>query len=180
MGMEPKEQPLRIADGPGRVREVAMGWTASHQNGWTLYVGDVPQTFRAHSLFDALALYRETIEPDGLRLLHAAGRADCWADPRTDGQRVQRLTPGVEQTEAIECFAPAQWEEVTDLATQRRNFDAWMKSLAPVPVGRVRPRAGHERDPPGVEFSGLARMAGEYLVNGKPNLERVLGRRRQS
>jgi len=155
-----------------------MRWTASHQDGWTLFLDDPEQTFRARTLFDALALYRQIIEPEGRRLLHAAARADCWADPSTDGRRVERLTLGLEKTEPIDCFAPAEWEAVTDLATQRRNFDAWMASLSPVPVGRVRPRAGHEHEPAGVEFSGLARMAGEYLVDGRPNLDRLLGRRR--
>jgi hypothetical protein len=78
----------------------------------------------------------------------------------------------------IECFAPARWEEVADLATQRENFEAWMASLAPVPVGRARPRAGHAHDPAGVEFGPLAVMAGEYLVDGKANLERLLARTR--
>lgn len=168
------DQPLRIADPGGRVREVPMRWTASHQDGWALYFDDRPEPFEARRLFDALALYRETIEPEGRRLLHAAARADCWPDPRTDGYRVQQLTPGTERTVAIECFAAADWDEVTNLASQRAGFDAWMASLEPIAVGRVRPRAGHEHDPAGVEFSTLSRTAGEYLVDGKPNLARLL------
>jgi len=177
--MSPKEQILCIAAGPDRVREVAMRWTASHQQGWALFFGDAPdQAFRAHRLFDALILYRETIEAEGQRLLHAAARADCWADPRADGFRVQQLIPGNEQGPKVECFAPARWEEVTDLATQRANFEAWMASLAPVPVGRARPRAGHEHDEAGVDFGPLATMAGEYLVDGKANVQRILARTR--
>jgi hypothetical protein len=172
--MKPKEQPLRLGDAGGRVREVAMRWTASHQEGWALFFDDPPEPFRARTLFEALALYRAAIEPQGWRLLHAAARADCWPDPRTNGYRVQRLTPGTERTVAIECFAPAGWDEVTDLAAQRAAFDAWMASLAPVPAGRVRPRAGHAHDPAGVEFSSLSRTAGEYLVAGKPDIARLL------
>lgn len=178
--MSPKDQPLRIGDGPDRVREVTMRWTASHQAGWALFLDeeDGAEPFRARSLFEALALYRATIEDEGWRLLHGAARADCWPDPRPDGFRVQQLIPGREQGPAIECFAPARWDEVTDLATQRANFQAWMASLAPVPVGRVRPRAGHEHDEAGVEFGALAIMAGEYLVDGKANVERLLARTR--
>ena len=142
MGMKPIEQPLRIGDAGGSIREVTMRWKASHQNGWALAFDDPPRTFRARSLFEALALYRATIEPEGWRLLHAAARADCWPDPRRHGLRVQVLTRGTEQTVAVEFFAPAAWEDVTDLGTQRANFQAWMASLAPVPVGRIRPRAG--------------------------------------
>jgi len=177
--MSPTEQILRIGDGPDRNREVTMRWTASHQRGWALCFGDDPdQAFRAHRLFDALILYRETIEGEGWRLLHAAARADCWADPRADGYRVQQLIPGDERGPKFECFAPARWEEVTDLAAQRANFEAWMAGLAPVPVGRARPREGHAHDPAGVEFGPLAIMAGEYLVDGKIDVERVLARSR--
>jgi hypothetical protein len=178
--MSPKEQPLRIGDGPDGVREVAMRWTASHQQGWALFFDDegMADPFCAHTLFEALALYRGTIEGEGWRLLHAAARADCWPDPRKNGFRVQLLIPGREEGEAIECFAPAGWDEVADLATQRANFDAWMASLAPVPVGRARPRAGHAHDPACVEFGPLGVMAGEYLVDGKANLERLLARTR--
>jgi hypothetical protein len=177
MSMKPIEQPLRIGEAAAAAREVAMRWTASHQDGWALvFDGDPPPTFRARTLFEALALYRETIEPEGWRLLHAAARADCWPDPRKYDPRVERLTPGVDQTVAIECFAPAAWDEVTDLATQRANFHTWMASLAQVRVGRVRPRAGHEHDPPGVEFEPLAYAAGEYLVDGRPNIERMFSR----
>lgn len=169
-----REQPLRIGKAGGRIRDVAMRWTASHQQGVELVFDDLRGRFEASSVFEALALYRATIEPEGWRLLHAAARADCWPDPRTNGYRVQCLTLGVDETVAIECFAPAAWDEVTDLCSQRAYFDGWMASLAPVPVGRVRPRAGHEHDPPGVAFSGIAVTAGEYLVHGKPNVERIL------
>lgn len=178
--MKPEAQILRIADISGRVREVPMRWTASHQRGWTLFPdGDPPEAFNARTLFDVLARYRATIEGEGWRLLHAAARADCWADPRKDGDRVQVLVRGREQGDTMACFAPAGWDEVTDLATQRANFEAWMASLAPVPVGRARPRAGHEHDPAGVDFSPLAFMAGEYLVDGKADLQRVLARGRR-
>jgi hypothetical protein len=177
---KPTEQPLRIADPRGRIREVPMRWTASHQDGWALFFDDAVEPFKARSLFEALALYRATIEPEGWRLLHAAARADCWPDPRTDGTRVQQLTPGTERTSAIECFAPASRDEVTDLASQRTAFDAWMAGLKPVAVGRVRPRAGHEHDAPVVEFGPLAVAAGECLIDGKPKIDRLFARLRSA
>ena len=47
------------------------------------------------------------------------------------------------ETERLNGFDPAEFAEVTDLDEQRANFDAWMKSLAPIYEGRVPPKAGH-------------------------------------
>jgi hypothetical protein len=177
--MRPETQVLRIADAHGRVREVPMRWTASHQQGWTLTFDDPPGTFQARTLFEALADYRATIEPEGERLLHAAARVDCWPDPRMDGARIRVLSLGREDGPALDCFAPAALEEVVDLAAQRANFERWMASLAPVPAGRVRPREGHAHDRPAVDFSGLAIIAGAYLAGAEPDLQRVLARARR-
>ena len=176
---------LRIGKADGEVREVPMRYNASHQRGWRCFIGhladapeeiteDTPHSFEGWSLFDALAEYRKTIEPDGWRLLHAAARRDCWPRPEGFSPYVERLALGINETERLNGFDPAQFAEVTDLDEQRANFDAWMKSLAPIYEGRVPPKAGHEDDPAVVEFSGIARMAGEYLVNGKLDLDRVL------
>src|SRR4051812_34103030 len=119
-----QEQPLRIGDG-SRIREIALRWTTSHQDGWTLISDtDVPEPFRASTLFETLALYRATVEPQGWRLLHAAARADCWPDPRKhqSTKMIEQLTPGLEQTVSLDSFAPAAWEEVTDLDSQRASF----------------------------------------------------------
>ena len=168
--MRPEAQILRIAHAGGGVREVPIRWTASHQHGWTLTFDEPSRSFCARTLFDALADYRATIEPEGERLLHASARADCWPDPRGDGARIRLLTLGREEGPALDCFAPARPDEVADLATQRANFEAWMASLAPVVARRIRPREGGAHDPGGVKFGALAVLAGRYLAGAAPAL----------
>lgn len=176
---------LRIGKADGTVEEVPMRYNASHQRGYRCFIGrladapeeiteDTPPSFEGRSLFEALAEYRKAIEPQGWRLLHSAARRDCWPKSDEFTPYVERLTPHVEQTERIDGFAPADFNEVATLEEQHANFEAWMQSLAPVPEGRVPPRAGHEHDRAQVEFSLLAIFAGQYLVDGKPNHERAL------
>jgi hypothetical protein len=180
---------LRIARSDGRAKEVPMRFNVSHQRGYRCYFGALADpeaeikeatepSYSGQNLFEVLAGWRETIEPEGWRLLHAAARADCWPKPERTTPFVEQLTEGEEATLPVDGLDPAPFAAVTTLAQQRENFDRWMASLAPVPLGRVPPRAGHEHDPAGVEFSGLAVMAGEYLVDGKANTERLLARLR--
>jgi hypothetical protein len=165
---------LRIGKADGAIAEVPMRYNASHQRGYRCFVGaladapeeiteDTPRSFEGRSLFDALAVYRATIEPDGWRLLHAAARRDCWPKPDEPTPYVQKLTPEQEATERVLGFDPAEFAEVATLEDQRASFEAWIKSLRPVPEGRVPPRAGHEHDQAGVEFGPLSRLAGRIL-----------------
>jgi hypothetical protein len=176
---------LRIGRAEGTIREVPMRYNASHQRGYRCFVGplsdaaediteDTPRSFEGQSLFDALAEYRRGIESDGWRLLHAAARLDCWPKPDAFGPYVQRLTPGVDETEAVNGLEEARFDQVGSLDEQREAFEAWMKGLKPIYPGRVRPKAGHEHDKAEVDFSLIAIQAGEYLVDGKPNPERWL------
>jgi hypothetical protein len=166
---------LRVGKADGAIAEVPMRYNGSHQRGYRCFIGpladapeeiteDTPRSFEGRSLFDALAVYRATIEPDGWRLLHAAARRDCWPRPDEPTPYVQKLTAGCEATERILGFNSADFREVATLEDQRSNFQAWMASLPPVAEGRVPPRAGHEHDAPGVEFSGLSRLAGRILT----------------
>lgn len=184
--MRTKRIVLRIGNADGAIRMVPMRFNASHQRGYRCFIGsladspgeigeDTPRSFEGRRLFDALAQYREEIEPAGWRLLHAAARLDCWPKPDEFGPYVQVLRDGVERTQALNGFEHANFSEVGTLTGQSARFEQWMKSLAPVFEPRVPPKAGHEHDPPTVEFSALARLAGEYLVDGKPNLDRLLG-----
>jgi hypothetical protein len=89
---------------------------------------------------------------------------------------VQELKPGNEQTERVSGLDRADIANVGTIAEQQACFDEWMKSLAPVYAPRAPPKSGHEHDEPIVEFGPIARLAGEYLVSDKPNIERVLRR----
>lgn len=185
--MRTKRTVLQIGNADGAIRDVPMRFNASHQRGYRCFIGsladapgeigeDTPRSFEGRRLFDALVQYREAIEPAGWRLLHAAARLDCWPKPDEYGPHVQILRHGIEHTEFVDGFERAGFSEVGTLADQSASFEQWMKSLAPVYEPRVPPKAGHEHDSPTVEFSSLARLAGEYLVDGKPNLDRLLGR----
>jgi len=180
---------LRIARADGRAEEVPMRFNLSHQHGYRCYFGALADpaaeireatepSCTGPNLFEALADWRASIEAEGWRLLHAVARADCWPKPDRATPYVEQLTPGEEATSRVNGLDPAPFAAVTTLAQQRENFESWMASLAPVHLGRVRPRAGHEHDPAVVDFSPLAIAAGECLVDGKPNIERLLARSR--
>ncbi len=170
---------LCVGKADGTVAEVPMRWNASHQRGYRCFIGpladapediteETPRSFEGRRLFDGLAEYRAQIEPEGWRLLHVAARLDCWPKPDELGPFVQQMTLGTEETTRRSAFDVAGFGEVGELAEQRSHFEEWMQSLAPVYAPRAARRAGHEHDPPGVEFSGLARLAGKYLVSGLP------------
>lgn len=178
---------LLIGKADGASAKVPMRYNASHQRGYRCFIGPLaelpeqimestPPSFEGKRLFDALAGYRSSIEPAGWRLLHAVARRDCWPKPDELGPWVQQLRPGVEQTERVSGFGSADFAEVGTLGEQQACFEEWMKSLAPVYAPRVPPKSGHEHDEPAVEFGPIARLAGEYLVTDKPDIERVLRR----
>ncbi|MBV9882394.1 MAG: hypothetical protein JO276_05240 [Sphingomonadaceae bacterium] len=165
---------LRIGQADGRTASVPMRHNLSHQRGSRCYFGALAEpdaeigeatepSFTGANLFEALAVWRATIEPEGWRLLHGAARADCWSRPGHASPFVEQLLPGREATHRLNALDPAPFDTVTTLAEQRANFEAWQAALPPVPVGRVPPREGHGDDPPVVEFGPLARLAGRIL-----------------
>ena len=179
---------LRIGRADGAERAVAMRYNSSHQAGTRLYLGTVaddpaaidehtPATFAAHRLFDAIACYRATIEGDGWRLLHAIARRDVWVRPDEMFAFVDALTMGIEQTEKLDWMVPATFDDVVTVTEQQAHFNQWMASLAPVRVGRVPPRAGHDKDLPSVDFGPAARFAAAILRNDPDPLEQVLAPR---
>ena len=168
---------LRIAQADGRAEDVPMRFNLSHQHGYRCYFGALadpaaeikeatPPTFAGENLFDALAGYRATVEPEGWRLLHAVARADCWPRPVRATPFVEQLTSGEETTCRVNGLDPAPFDAVTTLERQRANFECWMASLPPVPLGRVPPRAGHGGDEPVIEFGPVAKLAGRILRSG--------------
>jgi hypothetical protein len=168
---------LHIAQADGRTAEVPMRYNLSHQHAYRCYFGALgdpaaeikeatPPSFTGENLFEALAGWRATIEPEGWRLLHAVARADCWPKPARATPFVEQLVAGEEATQRLDGLDPAPFHAVTTLAEQRANFEAWMASLAPVPRGRVPPRAGHGDDEPKVDFGPVAKLAGRILRSG--------------
>jgi hypothetical protein len=174
--MQTTELALSIGNAAGVVKQVPARMHASHQAGHKLFLGELadPATelhsgtepsFAAFTMFDMLCAYRQSIEPDGWRLLHAAARADAWPNPKLGVYTVdvQILVRGLAETIGIKMLDPAPFEAVTTLDRQRANFEAWMASLPAVYEGRVPPRAGHDHDPPRVDFGPLSRFAGRIL-----------------
>jgi hypothetical protein len=168
---------LRIAKADGRTEDVPMRFNLSHQRAYRCYFGALadpateikeatPPSFIGENLFEALAGWRATIEPEGWRLLHAVARADCWPKPSRATPFVEQLTPGEEATCRLNGLDPAPFDAVTTIARQRTNFEAWMASLPPIVQGRVPPRAGHGGDAPGVDFGPIAKLAGRILRSG--------------
>lgn len=184
-----KQLVLRIGKADGSLLETPMRYNASHQRGYRCFIGalaetpedikeDTPPSFEGRRLFDALAEYRKSIEPMGWRLLHAAARRDCWPRPEELDPCVEKLTRGIAQTERIDALERADFAEVATVHEQQASFEEWMRSLAPVYAPRAPRKAGHEHDEPAVEFSALARFAGEYLAADKPDMERALAKAR--
>ena len=185
--MRTEQIDLWIGKADGARTKVPMRYNASHQRGYRFFTGPLadlpgeitestPPTFEGRRLFDALAGYRRSIEPDGWRLLHAVARRDCWPKPDELGPWVQQLKLGIEQTKRVSGFGRADFADVGTLGEQQARFEEWMTSLAPVYAPRVPPKSGHEKDEPVVEFGPMARLGGEYLVTDKPDIERVLRR----
>ena len=185
--MRTKRTVLLIGKADATVAEIPMRYNGSHQRGYRCFIGaladlpeeikeNTPPSFKGRRLFDALAEYRKSIEPDGWRLLHAFARRDCWPKPGELFPYVERLRQGVEQTERVDGFERAEFDDVATVAEQQASFDDWMKSLSPVYAPRAPRKAGHEHDEASVEFGPLARLAGDYLVTHKPNVDRALGR----
>ena len=168
---------LSIGQADGRTAEVPMRFNLSHQHGYRCYFGALADpgaeikeatspSFVGANLFEALAGWRATIEPEGWRLLHAVARADCWPKPARATPFVEQLIPGEEATCRVNGLDPAPFDAVATLAEQRANFESWMASLPPVALGRVPPRAGHGGDAPEVDFGPISRLAGRILRSG--------------
>jgi len=185
--MRTERTELLIGRADGATAKVPMRYNGSHQRGYRCFIdplADLPEqitettppSFEGMRLFDALAEYRGSIEPAGWRLLQAVARRDCWPKPDEPGPWVQQLKPGVEQTERVSGFGRVDFADVGTLGEQQACFEEWMKGLVPVYEPRVPPKSGHEDDEPVVEFGPIARLAGEYLVTDKPDIERVLRR----
>jgi hypothetical protein len=172
--MRTEQVVLTIGQTDGRTVEVPMRYNVSHQRGYRCFFGalaeptaeineDTAPNHVGSNLFEALAGWRETIEPEGWRLLHAAARADCWPGNGRTSPYVEQLTPGEGATLSLNGFDPAPLDAVATLAQQRANFELWMASLPPVRLGRVPLRAGHAHDEPGVDFGPVAKLAGRIL-----------------
>jgi hypothetical protein len=138
--MRTKKQVLVTCQADGTVEIVPMRYNASHQRGWRCYIGalandpvmigeETPPSFQGRSPFDALAVYRATIEPLGGRLLHAIASGECWPDIGKYDRFCRRLTFGSQATELIDGFLPIGPEEAVTLEEQRARYEAWRASL---------------------------------------------------
>lgn len=138
--MRTKKQVLVISDADGTVRILPMRYNASHQRGWRCFLtplADDPAaigeqtapSFHGRSLFDALAMFRSTIEPGGGRLLHAMASRECWPDSNSNDRFCRRLTVGQAQTELVDGFLPIDLTEAATLDEQRACHEEWKAGL---------------------------------------------------
>ena len=139
-----KKQVLIVSQPDGTIGLLPMRYNASHQRGWRCFLGPLAEdpaaigeetatSFHGRSLFDALAMFRATIEPAGGRLLHAMASRQCWADTATHDRFCRRLTPGSAETELVDGFLPIDIGESATLDEQRACYEAWRASLPPAP-----------------------------------------------
>jgi hypothetical protein len=139
----------------GTIQILPMRYNASHQRGWRCFLSPLADdpaaireetmpSFHGRSLFDALAMFRTTIEPAGGRLLQAMASRECWADTETFDRFCRRLTPGSAETELTDGFLPIDVDEAATLDEQRAHYETWCTSLPPrsdpgtVPRSRAR------------------------------------------
>jgi hypothetical protein len=179
-----KKQVLLIRDADGTIEIVPMRYNASHQAGWRCFIGALAEdpaaigeetvpSFRGRSLFDALAVYRATIEPGGARLLHAMASGQCWKDTGTYDRFCRRFVLGTEATELIDGFLPIGPEEAVTLDEQRALHDAWRTSLPMVAEPRAEPRS---RARQALDDTNAAiRAAGEAAILARGDLAQDSG-----
>lgn len=139
-----RKQALIVSRPDGSIEVVRMRYNATHQRGWRCFLDplasdpaaideDTPTSFHGHSLFDALVMFRATIEPAGGRLLQAMASRECWADPKTIDRFCRRLTPGSADPDLVDGFLPITPDEAATLDEQRAAYEAWLAGLPPAP-----------------------------------------------
>lgn len=150
-----KKQVLVTSNADGTIEILQMRYNASHQRGWRCFLSPLADdpaaigeqtapSFYGRSLFDALAMFRSTIEPAGGRLLHAMASRECWPDTRTYDRFCRRLTSGIAETELIDGFLPIDIDEAASLDEQLACYEKWQADLPPasdpttVPMSRAR------------------------------------------
>jgi hypothetical protein len=137
-----KKQVLVTSGADGSIQILQMRYNASHQRGWRCFLSPLAEdptaigeetapSFCGRSLFDALAMFRSTIEPAGGRLLHAMASRQCWPDTKTHDRFCRRLTLASAETELIDGFLPIDFDEAATLDEQRDCYEAWQASLLP-------------------------------------------------
>ena len=147
-----KKQVLVTGDADGTIRILQMRYNASHQRGWRCFLSPLADdpaaigeqtdpSFHGRSLFDALAMFRSTIEPAGGRLLHAMASRECWPDTKTYDRFCRRLTAGSAETELVDGFLPIDVSEAATLDEQRACYEKWQAGLPAVPEPRTMPKS---------------------------------------
>ena len=180
-----KKQVLVTSAADGTIRILPMRYNASHQRGWRCFLeplaGDpaaireeTESSFQGRSLFDALAMFRTTIEPAGGRLLHAMASRECWADSITHDRFCRRLSHGSPATELIDGFLPIDLAEAATLQEQRDCYEAWRASL---PVAADHDAMPKSRARQALDESNAAiRVAGKAAILARGDLAQDHGK----
>jgi hypothetical protein len=147
-----KKQVLVISTPDGTIQIVPMRYNASHQRGWRCFLSphaenpasigeETAPSFHGRSLFDALAMFRGTIEPGGGRLLQAVASRECWADTESYDRFCRRLTIGSAESELVDGFLPIDIKEAATLDEQRAAHERWRASLPPTHEPKTAPKS---------------------------------------
>jgi hypothetical protein len=151
-----KKQALVIKNPDGAIEILPMRYNASHQRGWRCFLSPLAEdpaviveetvpSFEGRSLFDALAMFRKSIEPAGGRLLQAMASRECWNDMGVYDRFCRRLALGSAETELIDGFLPIDPKDAATLHEQRAHYEAWRESLPPMPDPGAEPRSRGRR-----------------------------------
>jgi len=147
-----RKQVLVTSRADGTIQILPMRYNASHQRGWRCFLSpladdpgaiaeDSAPSFYGRSPFDALAMFRATIEPAGGRLLQAMASRQCWADTETFDRFCRRLRPGSAETDLVDGFLPIGPGEAVTLDEQRAHYEAWCASLPALPESGAIPKS---------------------------------------
>ena len=175
--MRTKKQVLVTSDADGTIHILPMRYNASHQRGWRCYLSPLADdpaaigeqsvpSFQGRSLFDALAMFRSTIEPAGGRLLHAMASRECWPDNNSNDRFCRRLTAGVAQTELVDGFLPIDVAEAATLDEQRMSYEAWQAGLPCAPEATSAPATRARKALDASNAAIIARREAGILARG--------------
>lgn len=130
-------QMLDCLDRTGQLHNCTLGWADGPLRDVRVTVPsrDLLAVGQGVDLFEAFLEARRELEKNGLRIVCAGARLDCWpsgmARQMGSGETAYLLTPGkhAELEERVYLFARAEPEQVGTVREQQRAYRRWLDSL---------------------------------------------------